>query len=125
MNSFVFFYIKFGDFLFLFVHEPVMIEGSLALWRYTDRMAINKAMMAALEALSSVEMDVKKTYLAKRRLGNMRSKLYLRSPLFNTYDQKIVLGDQVIPVRIFRPRRTASTPEGIMFFFRFLREVDC
>ena len=78
-------------------------------------MAIHKAMLAALKALSSVDLNVKKTYLAKRKLGNMRSKLYLRSPLFHPYDQNVILGDHVIPVRVFRPRKV--TPKGILFFF--------
>lgn len=66
-------------------------------------MAINKAMMAALKALSYPDPDVKKTYLLERQFQDLADRLRPRPSLYNTWDREICSGDRCVPVRIFAP----------------------
>ncbi|MEG1887179.1 MAG: alpha/beta hydrolase [Oscillospiraceae bacterium] len=74
---------------------------------------MNKITKAALEALSSVSIDIKKNYQLQRALQNITmpsSKL-----LYRALDWEIKLDDYEIPVRIFKPREQRSD-EIIIFF---------
>lgn len=66
-------------------------------------MAINKAMRAALKALSYPDIDVKKTYPIERELANLTSKRLLKPPLYKVWDHVVPCGDHKVPVRIFTP----------------------
>lgn len=63
-------------------------------------MAINKAMRAALKALSYPDIDIKKTYKVERQIIAITSK-HLRKPPYRAWDHKVSCGDHEIPVRIF------------------------
>jgi Esterase/lipase len=70
-------------------------------------------MMAALKALSYPDIDVKKNYKIDRAINNL-SKPKIKI-LYKMWDHRIVLGDHVIPVRIFMPREQLG-PELLVFF---------
>lgn len=77
-------------------------------------MAINKAMRAALKALSYPDLDIKNHYKLHRgviRLANPPA----RKPYYSTWDHKISSGDHQIPVRIFQPDSPGSHP--VLLFF--------
>ncbi|EEG30412.1 carboxylesterase Est2 [[Clostridium] methylpentosum DSM 5476] len=77
-------------------------------------MAINKAMRAALKALSYPDLDIKNHYKLHRgviRLANPPA----RKPYYSTWDHKISCGDHQIPVRIFQPDSPGSHP--VLLFF--------
>ena len=70
-------------------------------------------MMAALKALSYPDIDIKKNYRIDRAINNLSTpKIKL---LYKMWDYRIVLGDHVIPVRIFPPREQTG-PELLVFF---------
>lgn len=78
-------------------------------------MAINKAMRAALKALSyPADLDIKKTYQFQRQVINLTSPP-LVSPFYKVWDHKIPCGDHEVPIRIFKPLSTAS--HDILLFF--------
>ena len=70
-------------------------------------------MMAALKALSYPDIDIKKNYKIDRAINNL-SKPKLKI-LYKMWDHRIVLGDHVIPVRIFMPPEQTG-PELLVFF---------
>lgn len=78
-------------------------------------MAINKAMRAALRALSYPDIDVKKNYQLHRQFTDITSKRLVKPPLYHTWDHQVPCGDHLVPVRIF------SLPDGfhhpILLFF--------
>lgn len=78
-------------------------------------MAINKAMMAALKALSYPDLDVKKTYLLERQVQDLADRLRPKPSLYNTWDREICSGDRCVPVRIFAPPGD-GTHRVILFF---------
>lgn len=75
---------------------------------------MNEAMKKALKALSYPDIQVKKNYKAIRKLEVL---FHPRLPekFYKTWDQKIVLGDHEIPVRIFSRNYDAVKP--ILVFF--------
>lgn len=78
-------------------------------------MAINKTMLAALRAISYMDIDIKKTYKAQRELEKLRSKLYVKPPAYRIWDHEVASGDRKVPVRIFTP--PDGTPDRTMIFF--------
>ena len=50
-------------------------------------MAINKAMRAALKALSYPDIDIKKNYKVERELVNLTSKRIIKPPLYRVWDR--------------------------------------
>lgn len=77
-------------------------------------MAINKAMRAALKALSYPDLDIKKNYKLERQVINITKKHYLK-PFYKTWDRKVICDDREIPVRIFKPYRKEA--DGVLVFF--------
>lgn len=74
-------------------------------------MAINKAMRAALKAISYPDLNVKKNYQSLRQVKNIASpKLHF----YKTWDHKVVYGGHEIPVRLFAP---PESPAGLLVFF--------
>ena len=76
-------------------------------------MAINKAMRAALRALSRHDVDVRTQYEQKRRMVNA-----IHPPLaspFRIWDHLITLEDHTIPVRLFTPPEPG--PHPVLLFF--------
>jgi len=63
-------------------------------------MAINKAMMAALKALSYPDMQLKKNYKLVRKVEKLAHPYYLK-PFYKTWNHKLHFHDHDIPVRIF------------------------
>lgn len=78
-------------------------------------MAINKAMLAALKALSYPDIDVKKTYKVERQLENLTSGHIINSVLYKKYDHIISCNDHEVPVRVFSPSDNNTHP--ILLFF--------
>ena len=78
-------------------------------------MAINKAMRAALKALSYPDIDIKKNYKVERELVNLTSKRIIKPPLYRVWDHDIPCGDHLVPVRIFAPPDGPNHP--ILIFF--------
>ncbi len=64
-------------------------------------MAINKAMLMALKAISNQEIDLKKNY-QKRRQFNNATHPYIRNP-YEMWDHKVIVGEHEVPVRVFFP----------------------
>ncbi len=77
-------------------------------------MAINKAMLLALKALSYTDIDLKKNYKLQRQITNAVHP-YIK-PLYKMWDHKVHLEDHEIPVRIFFPVNIAS-PHKVLIFF--------
>lgn len=74
-------------------------------------MAINKAMRAALKALSYPELDIRKTYKLERELTNLTSIRLIRPELYKVWDHKVPCPDHEIPIRVFSPSEdTANRP---------------
>lgn len=78
-------------------------------------MAMSKAMLAALKALSyaNTELDVKKNYKLERQVGNLLHPAI--KPLFEFWDHRVPVGDHDVPVRIFHPK-TRESQELLLFF---------
>ena len=78
-------------------------------------MAINKAMRAALKALSYPEIDIKKNYKLVRVAENMSHPP--ANPLFyKAWDHTVTCNDHEVPVRIFAPQNTLPIPKILLFF---------
>ncbi len=78
-------------------------------------MAINKAMMAALRALSYPDPDVKKTYRLERQVQDLADRLRPKPTLYNSWDREIPCGGRNVPVRIFAPPG-GGTRRMLLFF---------
>lgn len=78
-------------------------------------MAINKAMRAALKALSYPEIDIKKSYRIQRKFVEFTSMRLTRPPLYQIWDHAIQSGDHKIPVRVFSPPDGMRHPVLIFF----------
>jgi len=78
-------------------------------------MAINKAMRAALKALSYPEIDVKKTYQLERELKKIASWRIKKPHLYHIWEHEVPCGDHKVPVRIFAP--SEDTRHLILLFF--------
>lgn len=78
-------------------------------------MAINKAMRAALKALSYPDIDIKKNYKVERELVNLTSKRIIKPPLYRVWDHDIPCGDHLVPVRILCPAGRAKSPDSDFF----------
>jgi len=78
-------------------------------------MAINKAMLAALKALSYPELDIKKTYKLERELTNLTSKRIIRPGLYKIWDHKVPQTDHEIPIRIFTPSEDTQNRPVLIF----------
>lgn len=77
-------------------------------------MAINKAMRAALKALSYPDLDIKKNYKLERQVINIAKHHYFK-PFYQTWDHEVSVGGHSIPVRIFQPK--GFEPVGLLVFF--------
>lgn len=76
---------------------------------------INKAMRAALRALSYPELDVKKNYKLQRGFVNLTSMRLTRPPLYQIWDHAIPCGGHMVPVRVFSPPDGMRHPVLIFF----------
>ena len=78
-------------------------------------MAINKAMQAALKALSYPELDIRKTYKLERELTNLTSKRLIRPDLYKIWDHKVPCAGHEIPIRIFTPSEDIQNRPVLIF----------
>ena len=78
-------------------------------------MAINKALRAALKALSYPELDVKKNYRMEREWVNLTSKRVVKPHLKQILDRSVMCADHTVPVRIFTPPEYAG--HRVLVFF--------
>jgi acetyl esterase/lipase len=78
-------------------------------------MAINKAMRAALKAITALEVDVRKSYRAERQVELLTARLRGKPTDYHMWDQKIMCGDHNVPVRIFQP--PGAGPFPVLLFF--------
>jgi len=78
-------------------------------------MAINKAMRAALNALSYPEINLKKTYPLERELKKIVSWKIKKPHLYRTWEHEVPCGDHKIPVRVFTP--SEDTRRRVLLFF--------
>lgn len=78
-------------------------------------MAINKALRAAIAALSYPEIDVKKTYRLERELQKITAWRLKKPHLYRIWEHAVPRGDHHIPVRIFAPSEDAAYPALIFF----------
>lgn len=78
-------------------------------------MAINKAMRAALKALSYPDIDIKKNYKLQRQMIQLTSR---RASAFyyKTWEHEVACGDHNVPVRIFAPPE-GQEARGLLLFF--------
>ncbi len=74
-------------------------------------MAINKAMRAALKAISYPDLNVKKNYQSLRQMKKITSP---KLPFYRTWDHKVMCGGHEVPVRLFAPK---ECPAGLLVFF--------
>lgn len=78
-------------------------------------MAINKAMRAALKAISYPDPDITKTYRIVRQVESVTSKKIIMPRFCNVRDEKIPGTAKDIPVRIFSSKK--GKPDGLILFF--------
>ncbi len=78
-------------------------------------MTINKAIRAALAALSHPEIDIKKSYPLARELQRIKSWRLKKPELYRIWEHKVCCGEHNIPVRIFTP--TESETDIVLLFF--------
>ncbi len=78
-------------------------------------MAINKAMRAALSALSYPEIDIKKVYPLERELKKIASWRIKRPHLYRIWEHEVPCGGHKVPVRIFTP--SEDTRRLVLLFF--------
>lgn len=78
-------------------------------------MAIDKAMRTALKAISSLDVDVKRSYKAERKVELLTARLRGKPSDYRMWDQKVRCGDHCVPVRIFSPQGKGPFPV-ILFF---------
>lgn len=76
-------------------------------------MAMSPVRKMALKALSYPQLDVKKNYKIHRKVVVASHPFF--KPLYNLLDQKIILEDHEIPVRIFKPKK-AEGFKVLLFF---------
>lgn len=80
-------------------------------------MAINKAMQAALKALSYPDLNLKKTYKLARQVEKITHPYYLK-PFYKTWDHELHFEDHNIPVRIFSDAAEENdVPRPVLLFF--------
>lgn len=77
-------------------------------------MAINKAMKIALKALSYPDLDLKKNYKLHRQMTNVAHS-YIK-PLYDMWDDKVIVEDHEVPVRIFLPKKEDAYSRVLIFF---------
>ncbi len=78
-------------------------------------MAINRAMRAALKAMTALNPDVEKSYKAERRVELLMARLRGMPTDYEMWDRKITCGNHHVPVRIFQPRGVGPFP--LLLFF--------
>lgn len=83
--------------------------------RRVAAMAINKAMRAALSALSYPEIDIKKSYPLERELKKLASWRLKKPHLYRIWEHEVPCGDHTIPVRIFTP--SEDVRHQVLLFF--------
>ena len=76
-------------------------------------MAINKFMLAAMKALSSHDLDVKKNYHLDRAITEFIHPPVIRP--FRVWDEEPMINGRKVPVRIFTPEKERG--RGIFLFF--------
>lgn len=89
-------------------------------------MAISSLYRAVLSAISRVDIDVKKSYKAQRKLDDMRASLYIKPTEYQTWEHSVVFGDHRIPVRVFVPTKGKAPVRTLLFFpWRGLGHRQC
>lgn len=78
-------------------------------------MAIDKAVRAALKAITALDVDVKRSYKAERQVELLTARLRGKPTDYKMWDQKVCCGDHCVPVRIFSP--FGDGPFPILLFF--------
>lgn len=78
-------------------------------------MAISKAMQTALKALSYPDLDIKKNYMAERRIRDLGGKRPKKNKGYSTWDREVRCGERIVPVRIFAPWSSLDGP--VLLFF--------
>lgn len=78
-------------------------------------MAIDKAMRAALKAITALDIDVKRSYKAERQVELLTARLRGKPSDYKMWDQKVCCGDHCVPVRIFSP--PGDGPFPILLYF--------
>lgn len=79
-------------------------------------MDINRAMRAVLKAISYAGFDIQKSYKIERQLLTLGSKFKAKPPGYRTWDRKILSHDQIVPVRIYPPKRGKGARPVLLFF---------
>ena len=79
-----------------------------------EDMAINKAMLALLRALSYRDLEVKKNYQSLRQVINAAHPRPIKA-LYRAWDHRVMCGDHQVPVRIFSPLDGLEHP--VLLFF--------
>ena len=78
-------------------------------------MAINKAMLAALKALSYPDVDIRKTYKLHRKVKKLNGKGFKLTKCYEMLDRCVLNGEHEVPVRIFSPK--SEKTDRILLFF--------
>jgi len=76
---------------------------------------LNKAIEAALKAISDNQPDVRKTYKLRRSLEKF-GRFHLLKPMVITAESEVTHGGVRVPVRIFYPHHREEVTDVILFF---------
>ena len=77
--------------------------------------AINKAVQAALRAITTLDLDVKKTYRVERKIELLTARLRGQPTDYSVWDRGVTCGDHNVPVRMFAP--TGEGPFPVLIFY--------
>lgn len=80
-------------------------------------MAISKVVMSAIKAISYTDMDIRKTYIAERKVHELGAKLIPpKSPEYETWDRKVYCDGRIVPVRVYPPVDGDEAKPMLVFF---------
>lgn len=79
-------------------------------------MAINRAVMAAIKAISFTDIDIRKSYRAERQLQAIGAKLKVKRFNYTTWDRNVYCHNHIVPVRVYPPPNAESNRPVLIFF---------
>lgn len=79
-------------------------------------MAINKAVLAAIKAVSYTDIDIRKSYRSERQLQALGAKLKIRPINYITWNRKVYCDNRIVPIRIYPPAEGGADRHVLIFF---------
>lgn len=78
-------------------------------------MALNKAMLTVLKAVSYADINVKKNYKLERQLVNLTHRRYMKQLAYQFWDHKVKVDDHEVPVRLYPAPQSVN--DSLLIFY--------